>query len=199
MPRMKTAAAAHGLSAEGAPLLDRRAIEIAAKHLGAVNEEPNGEWLVGDNCGLIMHPKGCWHDFLNEKTGHRALSLFALLHHGDAETGLEAAKNRLARHDGDKQLGRADGDDEDGEDVEAIAADYAWSTAYVDTLRRCAKAIGITPAENYLKSCGLWPLPTKVDGQPRWAKPSRRRRRPHRRRRSPPGEARAPPSESMNP
>ena len=197
MPRKKTAA--EGLSAEGAPLLDRRAIEIAAKHLGAVNEEPNGEWRVGDNCGLIMHPKGCWHDFLNEKTGHRALSLFALLHHGDAETGLEAAKNRLARHDGDKQLGRADGDDEDGEDVEAIAADYAWSTAYVDTLRRCAKAIGITPAENYLKSCGLWPLPTKVDGQPRWAKPSRRRRRPHRRRRSPPGEARAPPSESMNP
>ena len=65
-----------------------------------------------------------------------------------------------------------------------IAADYAWSTAYVDTLRRCAKAIGITPAENYLNSCGLWPLPTKVDGQPRWAKPSRRRRRPHRRRRS---------------
>ena len=72
MPRKKTAA--DGLSAEGAPWLDGRAIEIAGKHLAAVNEEPNGEWPVGDNCGLIMHPKGCWHDFLNEKTGHRALS-----------------------------------------------------------------------------------------------------------------------------
>ena len=101
MPRKKTAA--EGLSAEGAPWLDRRAIEIAANHLGAVNEEPNGEWLVGDNCGLIMHRNDCWHDFLNEKTCH-----------------------------GHEQLGRADGDDEDGEDAEAIAADYAWSTAYVD-------------------------------------------------------------------
>ena len=115
MPHKKTAA--DGLSAEGAPWLDRRAIEIAAKHLGAVNEEPNREQRVGDNCGLVIHRNGCWHDFLNEKTGHRALSLFALLLHDDAETGLAAAKNRLARHDGDKQLGRADGD-EDGEDIE---------------------------------------------------------------------------------
>jgi hypothetical protein len=95
MPREKTAAAAHGLSAKGAPLLDRPAIEIAAKHLGAGNEEPNGERRVGGNCGLVIHRNGCWHDFLNEKTGHGALSLFALLHHGDAETGLEVAMNRL--------------------------------------------------------------------------------------------------------
>jgi hypothetical protein len=164
MPRMKTAAAAHGLSAEGAPWLDRRAIEIAAKHLGAGNEEPNGERRAGDNCGLVIYRNGCWHDFLNEKTGHGALSLFALLHHDDAEAGLEAARDRLAQHGGDKQLGRANGDDEDREDVEAIAADYAWSTAYVDTLQRCAKAIGDTPAGDYLKSRGVWSLPTKVDG-----------------------------------
>jgi hypothetical protein len=147
----------HGLSAEDASRLDSWTIEIAGKHLGAANEEANGEWRVGDNRRVIIHRNGCWHDFLAEKTGHGALSLLTHLHHDDAEAGLEAARAWLAQHEGEGQLGRASGEDEDedGEDAEARAANDAWRAAYVETLSQCAVAIGGTPAEAYLKSRGL--------------------------------------------
>ena len=53
--------------------------------------------------------------YVDEKTGHGALSLLAYLHHDDAEAALEAAQAWLAQHKGDGQLGRANGDGEDEE------------------------------------------------------------------------------------
>ena len=171
MPHKKAAAAAHGLSAEEVTCLDSWSIEIAAKDLGDVNEEANGEWRVGGNRRLVIHRNGCWHDFLHEKTGHGALSLLTHLHHGDAQAALEVAQAWLTQHKGDGELGRASGDDEDdnGEDAQAIAADDAWHIAYVDTFWRRAEAIDGTPAEAYLKSRGLWPLPAGVDKWLQWA------------------------------
>jgi hypothetical protein len=169
MPRKKTAADGHELSAEDSSRLDSWTIEIAARDLGAVNEEAKGEWRVGDNRRLVIHRNGCWHDFLAEKTGHGALSLLTHLHPDDAGAGLDAAKAWLAQHEGDGQLGRGSDDDEDEEDAEALAADDAWRTAYVETLLLRAEVIGNTPVEAYLKSRGLWPLPAGVDEQLRWA------------------------------
>jgi hypothetical protein len=169
MPRKKTAADGHGLSAEDASRLDSWAIEIASKHLGAVNREAKGEWRAGDNRRLVIHRNGYWHDYLAEKTGHGALSLLTHLHHNDAEAGLDAAKVWLAQHEGNGQLNRASDDDDYEEDGEAVSADDAWRTAYVETLLQRAQVIGGTPAEAYLKSRRLWPLPAGVEKQLRWA------------------------------
>ena len=156
MSRQKTGSAAHGFSAEDVARIDSWILEIAAKQLGGVApEEANGGWRVGDNRRLVIHRNGCWHDYVDEKTGHGALSLLAYLHHDDAEAALETAQAWLAQHKGDGQLGRANGDGEDEEDAEAIAADDAWRAAYIETLWQYAVAIGGTPAEDYLKSRGL--------------------------------------------
>src|SRR5580693_5976111 len=127
VPCQKTGSASHGFSAEDEARIDSWIVEIAAKQLGGVApEEANGEWRVGDNRRLVIHRNGCWHDYVDEKTGHGALSLLAYLHHDDAEAALEAAQAWLAQHKGDGQLGRANGDGEDEEEAEAIAADDAW-------------------------------------------------------------------------
>ena len=127
MSRQKTGSAAHGFSAEDVARIDSWIVEIAAKHLGGVApEEANAEWRVGNNRRLVIHRNGCWHDFVDETTGHGALSLLAHLHHDDADAALEAAQGlagptqgrRAARPRRWRRRGRRD--------AEAIAADDAW-------------------------------------------------------------------------
>jgi Protein of unknown function (DUF3631)/Toprim domain len=171
MPRQKTAAGAFGLSAEDTARLDTWLVEIAHKHFGEVRQEANGGWRAGDSQALVLHRNACWHDFRVGESGHGALSLLARLHHDNGETALKVARDWLTRHGGDGQLGRAVGDSGlgDEEDAEATAVDNAWRTAFVETLWECAGPIGGTPAEAYLKSRSIWPLPDVANGKLRWA------------------------------
>jgi hypothetical protein len=170
MPRQKTAAGAFGLSAEDTARLDSWLIEIADKHLGPIHQEANGAWRFGDSHALLLHRNGCWHDFRTGDSGHGALSLLVHLHRHDGETALKVARDWLATHSRDGQLGRDEGDDDRGnEKAETTAADDAWRSTYVETLWGCAGPIGGTSAEAYLKSRSLWPLPDLVDGMLRWA------------------------------
>jgi hypothetical protein len=170
MPRQKTAAGAFGLSAEDTARLDTWLVEIADKHLGEVRPEASGGWRAGDSQALVIHRNACWHDFRVGETGHGGLSLLAHLHPDHAETALKAARDWLARHSGDGQLGRTGSDDGLGDEreTEATAVDAAWRTAFVETLWGRAEPIDGTPAEAYLKRRSLWPLPSGANGNLRW-------------------------------
>jgi Protein of unknown function (DUF3631) len=175
MPHQKTAAGSFGLSAEDSARLDTWIVEIADKHIGDIHQEANGGWRFGASHALVLRRNACWHDFRLGESGHGALSLLAHLHHDDGETALKAAKDWLVRHNGDGQLGRPGSNSGlgDEEDAEATTVDDAWRTALVETLWGCAGPIDGTPAEAYLKSRSLWPLPDVVDGKLRWAPDAR--------------------------
>jgi hypothetical protein len=174
MPRQKTAAGACGLSAEDTARLDTWLVEIADKYLGDVHQEANGGWRAGDSHALVLRRDACWHDFRPGETGHGGLSLLVHLHRDDAEASLKVARDWLARHSGDGQLGRgSDSALGAAGDAEATAVDDAWRTAFVEALWGCAGPIDGTPAEAYLKSRSLWPLPDVADGKLRWAPDAR--------------------------
>jgi hypothetical protein len=175
MPRQKTAAGPFGLSAEDTVRLDTWLVEIADKHLGEARPEASGGWRAGDSQALVIHRNACWHDFRAGETGHGGLSLLAHLHSDDRETALEAAREWLARHTGDGQLGRADWDSglRGEKDAEATAVHDAWRTAFVETLWGCAGPIDGTPAVAYLNMRSLWPLPDVTAGKLRWAPDAR--------------------------
>jgi Protein of unknown function (DUF3631)/Toprim domain len=157
-------------SAEDTARLNTWLVEIADKHLGPIHQEANGAWRFGDSHALVLHRNGCWHDFRSGDSGHGALSLLVHLHRDEGETALKVARDWLATHSGDGQLGRDEGDDDRrNEKAETTAADDAWRSSYVETLWECAGPIDGTPAEAYLKSRSLWPLPGVVDGKLRWA------------------------------
>jgi hypothetical protein len=154
-----------GLSAADLARLDTWIVDIAEELRGPAQDAGNGDWRVGDGRALVIHRDGCWHDFSADKSAYGALSLLVHLHHGDGQAALKAAKAWLAGHSGDGRLSRAD---EDEDDAEAEAVDDAWRTAYVETLWQCAEAIDARPAQAYLKSRDLWPLPPGVDKSLRW-------------------------------
>ena len=168
MRQHKSSNNAHsGLSAADSARLDTWTVDIAEQLRGPAHQDTDG-FRVGDDRALIIHHNGCWFDFAAGTGGHGALGLLAHLHRDDRQAALEAAKNWLASHSDDGRLGRTGGDDEEIEDTEAMAADDAQRTTYVETLWRCAEESKDTPAETYLKSRGVWPLPAAADKALRW-------------------------------
>jgi hypothetical protein len=137
------------LSAEDVARLDTWLPEIAERYLGKVQLEANGDYRVGGNRGLVIHPNGVWHNFAAVKSSHGALQL--LTHLGG---GPEEALSWLAEHEGDGRLGRVTGDTEEAAKKAKVDA---YKTAFIKELWSGGEPLAGTPAEIYLRSRGLTP------------------------------------------
>ena len=165
MPKRSKSTSPHaqpGLPAADVARLDTWSIEIAEAMLGAAQQQASGDYRIGANRALVIHPNGCWHDFSASKGGYGALELLVHLRGGICQLALETAHEWLSTHECDGRLGGVNGDDE-GE-----GADDAQRVAYIETLWNRADPIAGTPGESYLKSRGLDPVATGADAQLRW-------------------------------
>ena len=64
--------------------------------LAAAQEQASGDYRIGANRALVIHPNGCWHDFSASKGGYGALELLVHLRGGICQLALETAHEWLS-------------------------------------------------------------------------------------------------------